>query len=137
MNNKIKFIETILAEQSTESELMKKYYFGLNSNKKKGKIGDFTHIKNRMGDAYRKAKGQKKERKSIHTEVIPRSKPLFQDTTSTVFFIKIKPLSNSRDWKIMNPFAINTKMFPLICNRYPDRPIKESSYSNKGLPTKK
>ena len=39
MNKKIKFIETLIAEQTVESELMKKYYFKLNSNKKKGKIG--------------------------------------------------------------------------------------------------
>jgi hypothetical protein len=34
-NQKITFIETLLAEQSTEAELMKKHYFQLSSNKKK------------------------------------------------------------------------------------------------------
>jgi len=29
---------------------MKKYYYNLNSNKIKGKIGDFTHIKSKLGD---------------------------------------------------------------------------------------
>lgn len=52
LNNKIRFIETLLAEQITEAELMKKYYFTLNSKKKKGKIGAFNHIKHRIGNVY-------------------------------------------------------------------------------------
>jgi hypothetical protein len=32
---------------------MKKYYYGLNSNKKKGKIGDFNHVKNKMTEVYK------------------------------------------------------------------------------------
>lgn len=35
-NQKITFIETLLAEQLTEAELMKKHYFHMSSNKKKG-----------------------------------------------------------------------------------------------------
>lgn len=82
LNQKIRFIEAIMAEQSTEVELMKKHYFGLNSNKKKGKIGDFNHRKSRVGEAY--IKGHKKEKRYMNQQgSMPHNKPLFQDTTST------------------------------------------------------
>lgn len=79
LNNKIRFIETLLAEQITEAELMKKYYFTLNSKKKKGKIGDFNHLKHRVSSVYRNGKGAKKDKKS---NLVSKTRALFDDTTS-------------------------------------------------------
>jgi hypothetical protein len=45
-NKKIFFLEKLLAENITEAELMRKYYFSLfSSNKNKGRIGDFSKIR--------------------------------------------------------------------------------------------
>lgn len=66
----------------TEAQLMKKYYFTLNSKKKKGKIGDFNHLKHRVTNTYVNSKPHKKDKKSSYTEAVSHSKPLFDDTTS-------------------------------------------------------
>lgn len=42
-----------MAQQTTEAELMKKYYYNLSSHKLKGKIGDFNHLKTKVGDVYK------------------------------------------------------------------------------------
>ena len=53
LNQKINFIETLMAEQSTEAELMKKHYYQLSSNRLKGKVGDFNHLKTKVGDVFK------------------------------------------------------------------------------------
>lgn len=53
LTQKISFIETLLAEQATEGELMKKYYYSLSSNKSRGKIGDFTHKKSGITEIFK------------------------------------------------------------------------------------
>jgi hypothetical protein len=56
-----------MAEQATESSLMKKYYYKLNSNKKKGKVGDFTYFKGKVSEIpYIRA--EKKHRKNMNSD---------------------------------------------------------------------
>ncbi|MCB0369952.1 MAG: hypothetical protein KDD45_11100 [Bdellovibrionales bacterium] len=60
LNQKIRLIENVMAEQAVESELMKKYYLGLTANKKQGKVGDFHHFKHRVGQMHFNSKDNKK-----------------------------------------------------------------------------
>ena len=68
LNQKISFIETLMAEQSTEAELMKKHYYHLSSNRLKGKIGDFNHLKTKVGDVY-KSVSHHEDKRRIKTQV--------------------------------------------------------------------
>lgn len=84
LNQKIAFIETLMAEQSTEAQLMKKHYYRLTSTKLKGKVGDFTHLHARVGDAYKSlASHQGKHRKARQPPRGEAKKPLFQESTSS------------------------------------------------------
>lgn len=59
---------------------MKKHYYHLSSSKLKGKVGDFNHLRTRVGDAYKSlSHHQGKHKKAKH--FLPRNdmkKPLFQ-----------------------------------------------------------
>jgi len=64
---------------------MKKYYYRLNSNRKKGKYGDFSYIKSNMADYSRKLKvsSNKMEQQSMQLDhASHHQQSLYQESTS-------------------------------------------------------
>jgi hypothetical protein len=77
LNQKIAFIETLMAEQNAEGEMMKKHYYHLSSSKIKGKVGDFTHQRAKVADAYQSLRHPPaRTRQSLPKENL--KKPLFK-----------------------------------------------------------
>ena len=76
LNQRIAFIETLMAEQNVEAEMMKKHYYHLSSTKIKGKVGDFTHQRTKVADAFKSIKNNNKTRQSVPMEQL--KKPLFK-----------------------------------------------------------
>lgn len=111
LNQKIGFIETLMAEQNTEAELMKKHYYHLSSSKLKGKVGDFNHLRTRVGDAYKSlANYQGKHKKN--KQVLPREakKPLFQESTSTAAVTQTNLPSSLRQRRTTSPIATGSRL---------------------------
>ncbi len=102
LNQKIAFIETMMSEQTAEAEIMKKHYYHLSSSKIKGKVGDFTHHRAKVADAYQSLSHHPaKARLSLPKEDL--KKPLFKETTSTSLHIQTNPPTSSQRLQITSP----------------------------------
>jgi hypothetical protein len=94
LNQKISFIETLMAEQNAEGEMMKKHYYSLSSNRIKGKVGDFTHQRTKVANAYNSIRQNPGKNKQPQPK-LDTKKPLFKETTSNKYFTQIKNPTNS------------------------------------------
>ena len=92
---------------------MKKYYSNQNSNRIKGKIGDFTHFKSKLRDLCKDLNGYEKEKKKIQfslNDSIRKSGSMVEETTSTFSNKQIISISKSPKAMIMNPIDINIRI---------------------------
>lgn len=103
LNQKIAFIETLMAEQNVEAEMMKKHYYHLSSSKIKGKVGDFNHQRTKVAAAFNSLKNNSKLRQSAPKEV--SKKPLFKETTSKLLPIQTSLPTNSPKAQTTSPTA--------------------------------
>lgn len=101
LNQKIAFIETLMAGQNVEAEMMKKHYYHLSSSKIKGKVGDFTHHRAKVADAYQSLRQPPAARQSLPKE--DPKKPLFKETTSTSRRMQISRRTSSRRARTTSP----------------------------------
>jgi hypothetical protein len=140
-NQKITFIETLMAEQSTEAELMKKYYYNISSNKLKGKIGDFNHLRTRVGDAYKSLphydNKNKKGKNQLYPKDIITKKPLFKETTSNSLINKISLLTSRLISQTMSPTGTGKSAHHSTCSLCLAHPISATSSISNHSPMKR
>jgi hypothetical protein len=101
LNQKIAFIETLMAEQNVEAEMMKKHHYHLSSSKIKGRVGDFTHQRTKVAAAFQSINNSSKPRQSAPREEF--KKPLFKETTSKLSLIQTSLATSSRKAQTTSP----------------------------------
>jgi hypothetical protein len=105
---------------------MKKYYYKLNSNKKKGKYGDFSYIKSNMAEYSRSSKvnNPKREQQSMQSDhVTHQQQSLYQETTSKFSLTEIRTPTKSPESRITNHTDTSTRNTLLTYNLSPARRI--------------
>jgi hypothetical protein len=140
LNQKISFIETLMAEQSTEGELMKKHYYHLSSNRLKGKVGDFNHLKTNVGDVY-KSESHYQDRRRIKTQVYKKEdfpkKLLFKESTSISIPNLDKSSYKSPHKSDYESYRYRQKFTPLNLQPLPRSSYKRDFLYLKSLPEEK
>lgn len=129
LNQKIALIETLMAEQSTEAQLMKKHYYRLSSSKLKGKVGDFNHLRTRVGDAYKSLVNHTGKHRKPKPAPQEAKKPLFQESTSTAAATQTSRPSSLRARRTTSPTATGSRQFPRTCSRCPAPPTSGTTWS--------
>jgi hypothetical protein len=82
LNKKIEYLESLMAENATESELYKKYYYRCNSNKSRNSIGRFMSMGPRVFKAHQ-TEDFSKDLDAIRSEdSSPCRLPFFGEATS-------------------------------------------------------
>ena len=97
----------MMAGNAIESQLRKKHYYKLSSNQKKGKIGEFNHVKSKVGEGY--LKNSNKGKANVQPFKGQAKRPIYNQTTSKSFFIQISKPSKSQKKKTISHIVINKK----------------------------